>query len=260
MMRQCATPSARDVCVFLADYGAALFASGATCIRLDKNVSRIAGAFGLTAEMTMLPRHIHLTVTDVASDEILTSIASVPESGINFTVNTELSRLSWEIADGKLDFRQAIRRYECIRKGTSQNKWLLLFLVSLANASFCRLFGGDIMAMGIVGVATFAGFYLKILLTRCKIDARVIFIICSFVSSVIGATDMLFSLGSTPEVAIATSVLYLVPGIPFLNSFSDMLYRRYLCAFARFSDAMILTCCLSIGICLGMFLMNASMF
>ena len=33
----------------------------------------------------------------------------------------------------------------------------------------------------------------------------------------------LFHIGSTPDVAIATSVLYLVPGIVFLNAFNDMI-------------------------------------
>ena len=37
------------------------------------------------------------------------------------------------------------------------------------------------------------------------------------------------SLGSTPDIAIATSILYLVPGIPFLNGFSDMIAGHYTC-------------------------------
>ena len=40
---------ARVICKFLADYGAQLMASGATCIRLDKNVRRIAVAYGMDA-------------------------------------------------------------------------------------------------------------------------------------------------------------------------------------------------------------------
>ena len=253
-------PSAKDVCMFLADYSARLLGSGATCIRLDKNVNRIAETYGMKAEMTIMPRHIHMTVIDSCSGEILTSITKVPDSGISFAINTELSRLSWEIADGKMEFGSAVEKYESIICDSRQNRWLVTILVALANASFCRLFGGDIVAMAIVGIATMAGYYVKTCLMGRKIDIRVIFIVCAFISSVIGATDKLFSIGTTPEIAIGTSVLYLIPGIPFLNSFSDMLYRRYLCAFARFSDAIILTCSLSIGLCVGMWLMNASMF
>lgn len=252
--------NAADMCRFLVNYGANLMASGATCIRLDKNVRRIAAAYGMDVEMTVMPRHIHLTVIDKNTGEVITSISKVPDTGISFAQNTELSRLSWEIADRKMGYADAVRRYEGIKAGEGLSAWSLLLLVSLANASFCRLFGGDIAAMIVVGVATLAGYYMKMLLLSHKVDVRLVFMVCSFVSSVIGATDMLFSIGSTPDVALGTSVLYLVPGIPFLNSFSDMLYRHYLCAFARFADALILTCSLSVGLCAGMWLMKASIF
>ena len=71
---------------------------------------------------------------------------------------------------------------------------------------------------------------------------------------------MLFGLGSTPGIAIGSSVLYLVPGIPFLNSFSDLLNHHYICAFSRFMDAVVLTCCLSLGLCAGMAMMQVGMF
>lgn len=253
-------PTAKEVCVFLADYCARLLASGATCIRLDKNIARIASTYGMEADMTVMPHHIHLTVTDNSNGEIVTSISSVPETGINFAINTNLSRLSWLIADEKITFCDAIHKFEKIIVDKPEGKWLVLILVTIANASFCRLFGGDFVAMAIVAFATFAGYYLKTTLLHNKVDTRIVFIVCSFVSSVLGATGMLFSIGATPEIALGTSVLYLVPGIPFLNSFSDLLYRHYLCAFSRFMDAVILTCCLSLGLCAGMSLMNAGMF
>ncbi len=145
-------------------------------------------------------------------------------------------------------------------EGDSQNEWSVLLLASVANASFCRLFGGDAVAMVVVFIATLAGCYLKQILLYKGWDVRAVFMACSFVSSVLGATGILFSLGGTPFIALGTSVLYLVPGIPLLNSFSDMLYRHYVCAFSRFVDAVVLTCCLSIGLCGGMVFMNVGMF
>lgn len=234
-------------------------ASGATCIRLEKNVSRIAAAYGMTVEMTVMPRHIHLAATR-EGEELTTFVATVRNQVIDYTVNTRLSRLSWAIADGKTDFREAEKQLKAIVAPRKGNPLMELLLVALANASFCRLFGGDGMAMAIVGVATLAGYYLKQIMLRRKIDCRLVFLACSFVSTVIAASDTLFGFGSTPDIAIGSSVLYLVPGIPFLNSFSDFLYRRYLSAFVRFSDALVLTCCLSTGLCAGMLLMHIGMF
>ncbi len=256
----CDRVSARELCCFLSRYGAWLLGSGSTCIRLVTNIKRIAQAYGKEVELTVMPRHIHVTVFEMDRSEMITVIEAVPQTHISFNINSRLSNLSWEISDGKISYHDAIEKFEFIIHDDSQNRWLLLLLVSIANASFCRLFGGDYTAMGIVAFATAAGYYLKQTLIGAKVDSRVVFIICALVSSVLGATDGLFSLGTTPAIAVGTSVLYLVPGIPFLNSFSDMLYRHYICAYSRFVDAVVLTCCLSIGLCSGMLLMHVGMF
>lgn len=253
-------PTLEDRCRMLLDYSVALFAAGATCIRIETNMGRMAEALGVKDELTIMPRHIHLTLCDMVTGEYITRIATIPHTAINFDVNTRLSSLSWELADGKIDFGQCrARLYDTIRP-KPRCKWRLTLLVGVANAAFCRLFGGDPIAMSIVAVATIAGFSVRQALASHGTDTRIIMIVCAFISSILGATDSLFSLGSTPAVAIGTSVLYLVPGIPFLNSFSDMLYRHYICAFSRLMDAIVLTCCISAGLCAGMALMNAGMF
>lgn len=179
---------------------------------------------------------------------------------ISFDINTRLSRLSWSMADENLSLEDAKKRFNEIIKTPPENKYKVLVLASLANAAFCRLFTGDWAAVGIVFLSTLVGFYLKQVLTEHKFDIRLTFIICAFVSSVLASTATLFSFGHTPDIAVGTSVLYLVPGIPFLNSFSDLLNGHYICAFGRFVHAVVLTCCLSLGLCFGMILMNLSMF
>lgn len=253
-------PSASEICDFLSEYSAWLLGCGATCIRLEKNVRRMAAACGKEVEIAIMPRHVHVSVRDTGRPGTVTAIASVRHTSVSFYINTRLSELSWELADGRVDFPEAVRRFREIVDGDRQNRWIVLLLVTLANASFCRLFGGDLAAMAVTGVATMAGFYIRQLMLGYGADIRVVVLLCSFVSSVLGATGILFSLGDTPAVALGTSVLYLVPGIPFLNSFSDMLNRHYICAFSRFSDAIVLTACLSMGLCAGMMLMNVGMF
>lgn len=253
-------PTARELTIFLSEYSARLIGAGATCIRLEKNISRIAGTYGHEAELVIMPRHIHISIWEEGRAGVVTSIASVTHHVVDFNLNTMLSELSWEIADNKVDFAEAKRRFDAIVNGAAQNKWAVMLLVALANASFCRLFGGDFMSMAVVAIATFAGYYLKQMLLSRKVDARVMMMACAFVSAVLGASAQLFGLGSTPSIALGTSVLYLVPGIPYLNSFSDMLYRHYICALGRLADAVVMTCCLSIGLCAAMLLMGAGMF
>lgn len=250
----------QEICLFLSEYSAWLLGSGATSIRLEKNVRRMAQSLECEAEMTILPRHIHMTVSRPDRSECYTYIIATHPMPISFDINTRLSRLSWAMADERIGFCEAKARFQEIIHTPGTDKHLVLFLASCANAAFCRLFTGDWAAVGIVFLSTLAGFYLKQVLAEHKVDVRLIFIICAFVSSVLASTASLFSIGHTPDIAVGTSVLYLVPGIPFLNSFSDMLDGHYICAFGRFMNAVVLTCCLSLGLCGGMMMMNLSMF
>ncbi|MDE5998280.1 MAG: threonine/serine exporter family protein, partial [Muribaculaceae bacterium] len=233
--------SLKEICLFLSEYSAWLLGSGATSIRLEKNVRRMAESMGCHAEMTILPRHIHMTVFLPDHSDSYTYIIATHPMAISFDINTCLSRLSWSMADEHLTLKEARKRFEKIIKTPGTNKYLVLFLASSANAAFCRLFTGDWAAVGVVFLSTLIGFYLKQILTSRKVDVRLVFIICAFVSSIIASTATLFSFGHTPEIAVGTSVLYLVPGIPFLNSFSDMLNGHYICAFGRFVHAVVLT-------------------
>lgn len=251
-------PSIRQACEFLSDYAVLLFGSGATCVRMEKNIYRMARSFGYTAEFSILPRHIHLTVQ--SPDEAFTSVIAQREYPISFERIASLSKLSWQLADNEIDYPCAVRCLSNISREHCMDPWFLLLLVSLANAAFCRLFGGDAVAMAMVFAATAAGFMLKQMLTERRWDFRIVIFTSALVSAVIASTDGLFGLGATPGIAVGTSVLYLVPGIPFINSFCDFLDRHYLCAFGRMMNAVVILCCLSLGLCAGMMLMNISMF
>lgn len=252
--------SVKKICEFLCEYAALLLGSGATCIRLEHNVNRMAGALNCKAVMTVLPRHIHITVCREDCNDSFTYTCGTPHVPISYDVNTRLSRLSWALADGRINFPEACREFEVIsRRGSVLSQWTLI-AVAFANAAFCRLFEGDWYAVGVVFLSTLAGFYLKQVLMEKKVDVRIIVTLCAFVSSVLAAGASLFSIGTTPHIAVATSVLYLVPGIPFLNSFSDMISGNYICSFCRFTEAVILTGCLSIGLCCGLLVMNLGMF
>lgn len=252
--------SDKEICNFLANYAAWMLGCGATCIRIEKNVERMSQAFGLHCEINIMPSHILLSMWNEQHSESYTTICKIHRCGISFNINTLLSRLSWEVADKKLDYQGAVSSFRQIITAKPENKYLVLVLASLANGSFCRLFGGDFISVGIVFMATLLGYGLKLILLDYKTHIRLVFLCCAFVSSVISAAGKLFGLGDTPEIALGTSVLYLIPGIPYINSLSDLLDGHYLCSFSRFMDAMVLTTCLSLGLCGGLFLMKQDWF
>lgn len=250
------TGKADETAAFLADYAALLSGCGSTCIRIEKNTRRMAEAFGMDCDIAILPTHIYVSVWGEQVADRRVAVRKTTSCGISFNLNARLSRLSWEVADKQLDFATAVERLVRIRETKPTGKYEVLLLTSLANASFCRLFGGDAIAMLIVFVSTLAGYRLKQMMLEDKQDVRLTFLCASFFSSALSAGGHIFQIGTTPEVALGTSVLYLIPGVPYINAVSDLIYRHYLCAFSRFMDAAVLTACLSAGLCAGMFLLG----
>ena len=239
---------------FLADYTAWLYGSGATCVRIGKNVERMARSFGVESQVILLPTHIQVSISRHTRRDNFTARA-VP-CGINFDINSRLSALSWEVADKHLSLDEAGRKMQTITARKYGNSLEVLLLTSLANASFCRLFGGDAAAMAVVFVATLAGFRIRQIMLGHHCDVRLVFMLCAFISAAISAGAEMLSFGQTPQTAIATSVLYLIPGVPYINAASDLIDRHYLCAFSRFMDALVLTACLSAGLCSAMLLLG----
>ena len=250
----------RGIASFLAEYAALLLGCGSTCIRIEKNTKRIAEAFEVNLDIFIMPAHVSVSVWSSVRKGAVMAQRKTASCGISFDLNTRLSQLSWEIADYNLDLPTAVAHFESIKATKPTGKWEVLILTSLANSAFCRLFGGDWFAMLIVLVSTLAGYRLKQIMLEDGCDIRLTFLCASFFSASISAGGHIFNIGTTPELAIGTSVLYLIPGVPYINSVSDMIYRHYLCAFSRFLDAAVLTACLSAGLCVGMLILGLRWF
>ena len=117
------------------------------------------------------------------------------------------------------------------------------------------------MAMLLVFIATVNGFWLKNALHKTwHWDMRMAILIAACSSSIIASCGFLLNITQTPDIALGTSVLYLIPGIPYINSVSDLIHGHLLCSVSRFINASIITICLGIGLSLGILIMNIHYF
>lgn len=252
----------QEICDFLADYAAVLLGCGATCIRIHKNVMRIANALDISCNLVVLPSNIILTLNQAQDTQAVTyqSMRPIRHTGINYEINTNLSKLSWDIFEKRITLEEAQKQFVNILNRPRISPYIVLILASAANASFCKLFGGDTASMALVFLATLVGFRLKQIMLNDHIDVRLTMIASAFFASVIGAGGYVFNIGSTPELALGTSVLFLIPGIPYINATSDLLDGHYLCSFARFLDAATLTACITLGLCGSLLLLHLKWF
>lgn len=252
--------TAADASRFLATYSAYLWGYGATCIRITKNVNRMADYLGYRVDITILPKHVAVALTDITTGEYAHYTCAIKILPVSYLANTRMSKLSWDVAEGKVSVSDAEILLCKISRTPNMSVWAVMCLVVFANAAFFRLFGGDVVAMVIVGFATLLGYSIKNICLKHKTDVRAMVLLASFVSAVVGSGGYVFGITATPEIALGTSVLYLIPGIPYINSVSDMIDGHYLCFFSRTMQAIVLTGCIAAGLTLAFMIMNIKIF
>ncbi|MFA7090691.1 MAG: threonine/serine exporter family protein, partial [Arcobacteraceae bacterium] len=89
-----------------------------------------------------------------------------------------------------------------------------------------------------------------------KFISLIIFAITAFVATVVASLSYFEGISSTPSIAISSSVLLLVPGFPFINSFLDAVKGFLSMGWGRWLQATLLTLATSMGIIFAMSLLN----
>ena len=232
---------------FIAEYSAHLMGAGVHTSRVVRNSKRIGEAFGLDVKLGVFHKNIILTIIDKETNEACNEVIDIPAHPISFEHNSELSALSWEAVDKQLSLEELKEKHPLF----------VLILVGFANASFCKLFGGDLISMGIVFSATITGLYLKQQMQKKKMNHYIIFIVSAFVASLCASTALIFD--TTSEIALATSVLYLVPGVPLINGVIDVVEGYVLTGFARLTEASLLIVSIAIGLSFTLLMVKNSL-
>ena len=239
---------------FIAEFTSHQMGCGINTSRIVRNTKRIGESLGFDVHVSVFQKNVILTLVDIETEQILSEVIENQELPVNFAHNSELSALSWEAIDNQLSFEEIKEKYYRIISAPRINFYLLLLLVGAANASFCRLFGGDWLSMFFVFVATVAGFSLKHLMQKQHINHFITFIAAAFIASIIASIALLFD--TTSDIALATSVLYLIPGVPLINGVIDIVEGHTLTGISRLTNALLLIVCIAIGLSISLILVR----
>lgn len=234
---------------FIASYADTLISVGSYNSRTSRCVKRIANHYGFEISMFIMIKSITISVASKEnSGEKFTLIKETTPHSVNLGMISELSALSWSICDENLSFNEANAIYLQILEQKDTKFTILVLLLSAAFGAFCKLFGGDFYSIIFVTIGTMCGVSVRYFLSKNKVDLRVIYLVCAFISSFIAYLASFFGLSATPTAAISSSILYLFPGIMILNSMFDILDKNVLIGLVRAVNASILIICMSIGI------------
>lgn len=240
---------------------------GVQTSRIVLNTTRIANAYGYDITMMLFQRNVAISLTPRHQEghpatctahptTALTHHRSLP---INFLLNAELSRMSWWAFDTKPTLEALEERFDQVLNAPRVSRWLILFLISVANSAFCLLFGGDFPAAGFVFLGTCLGFYARQELNLRHAYHYLTVLVAAFVSSMTVGLGMHTGLSETPQIALSTCVLFLIPGVPFINSMIDFFDGYILNGVSRIINALFIVFSITIGLSGTLILLRLSL-
>ena len=239
----------RECSNLLLDIAVLLMSSGAHTERVNRNIRRIAIALGYDIELFFSFSGITLTLSCTnGSTYQHTAFRRVTAYAVNMSVVSAISRLSWKARVDQLDETAIRKEIDRIRTIPHYSKIQLLLMISLTGMAFCRLAGGEIPAMLLAGLATALGFTTRNALLSRGYNLALCIGAASFVASGISGLGILFQLGQFPEIAVATSVLFLIPGVPMINGIIDLMHGHIIVGQARLMQGIVIAFSIAMGI------------
>ncbi len=242
----------KEVEEMLLDVGTLLMSNGASTGRVRTTVNRIAEALGYEAELLITSRSLMLTVTEENGSDYTSSVRRTPAHGVNFKLVSGISRMSWRVIEENLTVEQINEDIIRLTSLPHYPRLVVLTLVALAGASFCRLFGGEGFEMIIAFIATFFGLFIRQEAIKKRFNPYIAVVFASFSASMISGLSVKFGFGTNPEYALATSVLFLIPGVPFINSLTDLMDGNTLNGIVRGVNGLIIAFAIALGLMFAM--------
>ena len=229
-----------------------LMVSGANTIRVNLTINRFASVLNFKTSFFISHKSIIMTLYEEDTTRTCTRVKNIPPHAINFTIISEVSKLSWHAVTEDWTLEQISNELDIIRNKKRFSKLTVLIAVSLAGAGFCNIFEGDYLNMLVAFISTFVGLVVFQLTHKEKFNVYMRIVVGSFVASLIAGFGVMFNIGTHPQTALATSILYLVPGVALINSFTDLLDNNIINGMVRFTTGLMTVLAIALGLFITM--------
>lgn len=198
-----------------------------------------------------------ITITTIYNNRCITTLRASTTHAINVSIIIQIQRIVLDLEDMPITstLEHATHRFDELDRTTYPTK-LVAIMVGLSCACFAYLAGGDVAVSGVTFVAGMMGFSLRQWLAKNHFNPFVAALLSACFGSIFASMALLFGIGNDPHIAIASSVLWLVPSFPLINSLSDMLKSYMNIGIGRFMFVIILTLSTCIGIVLSLLMLN----
>lgn len=246
--------------LLLMQYGA----ESAVVVDLTKRLGVALGVDGVQSGLSFNA----VTLTTLYRGRCITTVRNTVHQGINVSILVQIQQIILSFEDDKtkrlssLDsdaqdalIRSAVIAFDDINKNDYANQRMSL-AVGLSCAAFAYLHGGSLAIAGVTLVTGFVAMRMRMYLASKHFNTFVVVIITAFTATLIGAAAYFLHLGKNADIAVAASVLLLVPGFPLINALSDILKGYINMGVGRWMFATMLTLSACVGIVIALILLQ----
>ena len=231
-------PEGHRVALYL-ELGRTLFEFGASVQRVSDSVRFCALTFG-DQDVHVLVGYESIEVSRRDGDRTHIRMHAFREPvRVNATVLQGVSRLLSSLRAGCDGPDVVSSRLQALRNLPPVfPAWVTVIAVGAACAAFAWLNNADILSLWVVLVAASAGFAAKFYALPRVGNLYLTVLISALVASVIALLLLPFSGTATAEIALISSLLFLVPGIILINGGLDIVRDHTGCGIARLTSVL----------------------
>lgn len=236
--------------------GTTLMCSGASAARTRMIIDRIAETYNMKADLFITHRALTITVTEPQTKSIFSRIKRTPPQGVNYTIVSGISRMSWSIKEHNWSLQQIENELTRLEAVPRYNRLLTLSAVGIADACFCYFIDGALPAMLVSFLATFVGLFVRQEAHHFKFNPYMCIFLASFAATLVAGIFRFVLPEGGFEPAFASCVLFLIPGVPLINSFTDLIDGNILNGIIRGMNGLIMAFMIALGMILSITIYN----
>jgi uncharacterized membrane protein YjjP (DUF1212 family) len=247
-------PEQREITRLCVQTGLILMQHGAESALVESLTRRLGLAMGVDSVQVAITANA-LMITTLSENHCVTTVRRNEDHGVNMHMVTEAQRAVLSFEAGEIDaaaYRERLLGIKPLR----YPRWLTSILIGFSCACFARLAGADWLSCVVAFVASALAMLLRLYLASLHFNPLVNFFAAAFVATSIAGQGAIYGIGGTPKIAMASSVLLLVPGFPLINSVSDMVKGYINTGLARGMMGILLAAATCGGIMLAMEVWN----
>ncbi|SHG09636.1 threonine/serine exporter family protein [Dysgonomonas macrotermitis] len=244
--------TARRFADLILDMGTFLLASGAHSGRVNSNIRRIALAWGFTVSFHPSFKGLLVTVQNSRDEkDTITLFKESPTHIVHLEVLTRVSHLSWKVYEQGMTIEETEKAFQEIKQMPHYNHWLVAVVVGFACAGLCLFSFGDWQNAIVTWLAAFVGSLVRYKVASLNFNSMISIGFAAFVTTTITGLGSVNGIGIHPEAAMATGVLYLIPGVPLVNGVIDLIEGYLSSAVNRYLFAGFILLCIAAGMMLS---------